>query len=74
MKIVETSPSPFSSAVSPSREVDGLSRIWRLPVVGAHGSKFKVIQIFMELSFANMFHSFQSFHDSYSGSLFRGNI
>ena len=28
---VETSPSPFSSAVSPPREVDGVSQIWSLP-------------------------------------------
>jgi len=28
---VETSHSPFSSAVPPSREIDGLFRIWRLP-------------------------------------------
>ena len=28
---VETSPSPFSSAISTTREVDGLSEIWLLP-------------------------------------------
>ena len=28
---VETSPSPFSSADSPFREVDGLSKIWPFP-------------------------------------------
>ena len=28
---VETSPSPFSSAVSPPHEVDDLSQIWLLP-------------------------------------------
>ena len=30
---VETSPSLFPSAVSPRREVDGLSQIWPLPGV-----------------------------------------
>ena len=28
---VETTPSPFTSAISPPREVDDLSRIWPLP-------------------------------------------
>ena len=35
---VETSPSPFSSAVSPPREVDGLSQIWPLPGI-CYGAK-----------------------------------
>ena len=30
---IETSPSHFSSVVSPSRDVDGLSRMWPLPGV-----------------------------------------
>ena len=35
---VETCPSPFSSAVSPPREVDGLSQIWPLPGI-CYGAK-----------------------------------
>ena len=30
---IETSPSPFPSAVSPTREVDDLSQMWTLPGV-----------------------------------------
>ena len=30
---VDTSPSPFTSAVSPPCEVDGLSQMWPLPNV-----------------------------------------
>ena len=35
---VETTPSPFSSVISPPREVDGLYRVWLLPGV-CYGAK-----------------------------------
>ena len=35
---VDTSPYPFSSTVSPPREVDGLSQIWPLPGI-CYGAK-----------------------------------
>ena len=41
---VETSPSPFSSAVSPPREVGGLSQIWSLPGI-CYGAKVDALQL-----------------------------
>ena len=37
-KLIETSPSPFSSTVSPPRGEDGLYKIWPLPGI-CYGAK-----------------------------------
>ena len=43
---VQTSPSPFSSAVSPSSEVEGLSQIWPLPGI-CYGAKMDGLQLYV---------------------------
>ena len=41
---VETSPSPFSSVVSPPHEVDSLSQIWPMPGI-CYGVKVDGLQL-----------------------------
>ena len=67
---VETSPSPFSSAVSPPREVDGLSRIWPLPGLAPKWTvrcyTFPCIDAFLHIMFSSFFESFFYGHYMFS--------
>ena len=45
-EIVETTPCLFPSAVSPPREVDGLSQIWPLPGI-CYGAKVDGLQLYV---------------------------